>query len=114
MKLSKIRPPTASGGISRERFKLGPRNFTSCLKFDNCQLEAVCDVMSSEVVDPTGVDVRAQDGDSRSNRSRDIRLPHFVTSGDDDVEGQTPANAGHRLRFCLKIVRDRPYVSTGS
>ena len=27
-KLSKIPPPTASGGISQERFKLGPRNFT--------------------------------------------------------------------------------------
>ena len=36
------------------------------------------------VVDPTVVKVRVNFGDSRSNRSRHIRLPHFVTKDDDN------------------------------
>ena len=41
------------------------------------------DVISSVVVEPTGMKVRVKFGDSSSNRSRDIRLPHFVTNNDD-------------------------------
>ena len=41
--------------------------------------EAASDVISDVIVDPTGVDVRVKFGDSKSNRSRDIGLPHFVT-----------------------------------
>ena len=47
------------------------------------------DVMSSVVVDPNGVKVRVKFGDSRSNRSRNIRLPHFVTNDNDDAGRQT-------------------------
>ena len=36
------------------------------------------------VVDPTGVKVRLKFGDPRSNRSRDIRLPHFVMNDDNN------------------------------
>ena len=51
------------------------------------------------VVNPTGMEVRVKVSDSRSNSSRDIRLPHFVAN--------TPANDGHHIRvnlkaFCLK------------
>ena len=42
---------------------------------DNFRPEVHGDVISGSVVDPTG--------DSRLNRSRDIRLPHFVMNDDD-------------------------------
>ena len=42
------------------------------------------------VVEPTGMKVPVKFGDSRSSRSRDIRLPHFVRA--------TPAYAGHHMR----------------
>ena len=35
-------------------------------------------------VEPTGMKSLVKFGDSRSNRSRDIRLPHFVTNDNDD------------------------------
>ena len=41
------------------------------------------DVISGVFVDPTGLKVRVKFSDSRLNRSRDIRLPHFVTNNDD-------------------------------
>ena len=41
--------------------------------------EAASDAISGVVVDPTGMDVRVKLGDSKSNRSRDIRLLHFLT-----------------------------------
>ena len=62
-----------------------------CLNYDNCQPEAASDVISGAVVDPTG--------DSRSNRSREIRLPRFVTNdrttavADRDIKQQD----GHQL-----------------
>ena len=56
--------------------------FDRLLNFDNCQPEVVSDVISGVVVDSTGVKVRVKFGDSRLNRSRDIRLPHFVTNDD--------------------------------
>ena len=57
--------------------------FDRYLNFDNCQPELVSDVISGAVVDLTGVKVPVKFGDSRSNRSRDIRLPHFVTNDND-------------------------------
>ena len=57
--------------------------FDRYLNFDNCQPELVSDVISGAVVDPTGVKIRVKFGDSRSNRSRDIRLPDFVTNDND-------------------------------
>ena len=43
------------------------------------------------VVDPTGVKVRVKFGDSRSNHSRDIRLPHFVrTTATTEADAETP------------------------
>ena len=43
-------------------------------------------------IQPTGVKVRVNFGDSMSHRSRDMRLPHFVTNDDDDDR-----------RFALKL-----------
>ena len=42
-------------------------------------------VFSGEFIEPTGVKVPVKFGDSRSNRPRDIRLPHFVTDSDAGV-----------------------------
>ena len=50
--------------------------------------EVYSDVISGVVVDPTSVKVSAKFDDSMSNRSRDIRVPHFVTNYNDD--GKTP------------------------
>ena len=47
------------------------------------------------VVDPTGSKVPVKFGVSRSNRSRDIRLPHFVTNDDDD-DDNNDNDAGRR------------------
>ena len=47
-------------------------------------------------IDPTSVKVCVKFGDSKSSRSRDIRLPHFVTNDDDN-------DAGHHIR--AKLVR---------
>ena len=44
---------------------------------NNFRLEVVSDVISGVVVDPTDMKVRVKFGDSRSNRSRDIRLPQM-------------------------------------
>ena len=60
--------------------------FACFLNFDNCQPEAVSDAISGAVVEPTGMKAHIKFGDSRSNRSQDIRLPpHFVTNNDDDA-----------------------------
>ena len=55
-----------------------------------CRPEIDNDVISGQAVDIVGVDVPVKFGDSRSNRSRDIRQPHFVLT--------TPAYAGHHIR----------------
>ena len=47
--------------------------------FPYFQLEVVSDVISGVNVEHARVDVSAKFGDSRSDRSRDVRLPHFVT-----------------------------------
>ena len=58
------------------------------------------------VVDPTGVKAHVKFGVSRSNRSRDIRLLHFVTNNDDDDDDAAGPydNRAKRLlpAFCLK------------
>ena len=78
--------------------------FDRILNFDNCQLEVVSDVISGMVVDPTGVKVPVKFGDSRSNRSRDIRLPHFVTNDSDSGRWTYDNRAKRRIAaFCLKI-----------
>ena len=60
-------------------------------------------------VDPAGVKVPVKFGNSRSNRSRDIPLPHFVTNEDNDDDG--------RWTLCqryIKTVGDRPHMSIGA
>ena len=49
------------------------------------------------VVEPMGVKVLVKFGDSRSNRSRDIRLPHFVGTTTTTTT-TTPAYVGHHIR----------------
>ena len=47
---------------------------------DNVRPEVDSDVISGVDVKQVGLNVHAKFGDFRSNRSRDIRLPHFVTN----------------------------------
>ena len=56
------------------------RAITKQLLFDNCQPESASDVISGADVEQVGMNVLIKFGDFRSNRSRDIRLPHFVTN----------------------------------
>ena len=50
------------------------------------------DVISGVFVDPTGVKVPGKFVNSRLNRSREIRLPHFVTNDNDDDDDDNDAN----------------------
>ena len=59
------------------------RHVRTFFELSNCQPEVVSDVISGVVVEPTGAKVRVKVGDSRSNRSRDIPLPHLVTNDND-------------------------------
>ena len=43
--------------------------------------------MSGVNIGLVGLDALEKFGDSRSNGSRDMRLPHFVTNDDDDGAG---------------------------
>ena len=74
---TKIRPKAVGSGI-----------FGPCSNVYNFRPEACSDVISSEVVEPTGTKVHVKFGDSRSNRCRDVRLPHFVAN-DNDAGGRT-------------------------
>ena len=67
--------------------------FDRSLNFDDCQLEVVSDVISGMVDQGVGLDVCVNFGDSRSNRSQDTRLPHFVRT-----MTTTLAYAGHHIR----------------
>ena len=68
-------------------------HFRPFLNFDSYQPEVVSDVISGVVVDPRGVKVFVKFGDSRSNRSRYIRLPHVVANNDNDDAGRrTPGH----------------------
>ena len=59
-------PSEAVGGGIFDRFVF--------LKFDNCQLEVASDVISDMAVQYVSMDVCVKFGDSKSNRSGDIRL----------------------------------------
>ena len=65
------------------------------------------------IVDPTVVQVPVKLNDSRSYRSRDIRLPQFVTNDDKDNDGVASAdgpcdNRAKRYEaLCLKILSRR-------
>ena len=63
---------------------------TKQLLRDNFQPEVGSDVTSGVDVEQAGMNVRLNFGEFRSNRSRDIRLPHCVLT--------TPAYAGHHIR----------------
>ena len=78
------------------------RAITKQILCDNFRPEVGSDVTSGMDVAQGGMNVHLKFGDFRSIRSRDIRLPHFVT--------KTPADAGHHIRakrrltaFCLKM-----------
>ena len=61
---------------------VGDDIFDRFLNSDNCQLGVASDVIPSVFIDPTGLGVAVKLGDSTSNCSRHIRLPHFVTDDD--------------------------------
>ena len=54
------------------------RHFRPFSNVDYFRPDVHSDVMSGVVVEPKGLKVRVKFGDSRSNRSGDMRLPHFV------------------------------------
>ena len=54
------------------------RHFRPYLNIDNCRPDISSNFISGVVIGPTGVKVLWKFGDSRSNRSRCVRLPHFV------------------------------------
>ena len=76
------------------------------MNFDNCQLEAASDVIVGVAVEPTGMKVLVKYGNSKSNRSRYIRLPHSVTNDEDNDD-----DAGHHIR---EEIDRRPCVSRWS
>ena len=61
---------------------------TKQLLCKNFRQEVASDVISGVDVEQVGMNTRVKFGDSRSNRSRDIRLPHFVTNDDDNDAGR--------------------------
>ena len=63
---------------------------------NNFRQEVFNDVVSSVVVDLTGVKVPEKFSDSRSNLSRDICLPHFVRNDDDNGNDNDNDDAGRR------------------
>ena len=60
---------------------------------DNFRPKVPSDVISDAFVDPSDVKVRVKFGDPRSNRSPDMRLPHFVRTT--TTMTTTTAYAGH-------------------
>ena len=56
---------------------------------DNFRPAVASDVISGVDVEQIAMNVPVTFGDSRSNRSRDVRLPHFV---------RMPAYASHHMR----------------
>ena len=51
--------------------------------------EVASDVMSGMDVEQVGMNGHVKFGDFRSNRSRDTRLPHFVTDENDERHRRT-------------------------
>ena len=68
------------------------------MNFDNCKLEGASDVISGVVIDLTGVEVRVKLGDSRSNSSRDMRLPHFVTDDERTTNDTGVRRSSHKAK----------------
>ena len=68
--------------------------FSPFSNVDSFRLEVYNDVISGVVVDPMGMKVPVKFGESRSNRSIDIRLPHFVMNDDDNNDA-----AGRRTLY---------------
>ena len=70
------------------------RGITKQLLCGNFRPEIASDVISGVGVQQVGMNVHVKFSDSRSNRSPDIRLPHFVRTT------PTPAYAGrgHHIR----------------
>ena len=67
--------------------------------------DATSDVVSGVAYRPIGVMVHAKFNDSRSNRSRDIRLPQFVTNVDDNDKNAGVRRSSRKGKaFCLKII----------
>ena len=71
------------------------RVITNQLLCDNVRLEVASDVISGKDEEQVGMNVPVKFGDSRSNRSRDMRLPHFVRT---TATTTTPAYVGHHIR----------------
>ena len=66
------------------------RPFFSSSNFDKCRLEAAGDdVTFGLAVEYLDTDVGVKFGDSRSNRSRDIRVAHFVMDDDERQRRRT-------------------------
>ena len=71
---TKIQPKAVGGSI-----------YQPFSNFDNFRPEVDSEIISGVVIDPTGAKVSVKFGDSRSKRSRDIRLPDFVMNNDHDA-----------------------------
>ena len=74
------RSPPTGGEAKRRATRIRPKaviigRFSNV---DNFRPEVRSDIISGMVVGPMGVKASVKLGDSRSNRSRDIRLPQFV------------------------------------
>ena len=73
--------------IEQCQFRLKPSEASFLALFanvDNFRPEVHSDAISGGIVDPTGVNVPVKFRDSRSNRSRYIRLPHFAMNDNDN------------------------------
>ena len=95
------RSPPVGGKAKPRGARIRHRQFSTIFRC-SFRPKVVSDVISGVVVDPTGLKVCVKFGYSRPNRSRDIRLPHFVRTT------TTPAYAGHHISrrpksFCLKM-----------
>ena len=64
-------------------------NFVQYLIAFRSRLEVTSNVISGFNEGQAGLDVPVKCGDSRSNRSRVIQLPHFVTNDDNDAGRRT-------------------------
>ena len=74
---------------------------------DKIRPEVCSDVISDVCCRPTGVKVHVNLGDSRSNRSHDIRLRHFVTNDDDDNNDNDAGGGANGNRAKRRLLRRR-------
>ena len=71
---------------------------------DNFRLEVYSDVISGVIVDSAGVKVLVKFGDSRSNRSRDMRLDSYDNDNNDNDAGRRILWY-HPAAFCLIMIK---------